>query len=78
MTFERRRPLVRAAPNGRPYVAASDMPASPRYTVGPRPAQAAGEAATTRQPTPKVSAERQSKLTDDDVRAIRADYAAGR
>lgn len=78
MTFDRRRPLIRTAPNGRPYIAARDLPTSPRYTPGPRPAQPASGPATAPEPTPKATADRCPKLTDDDVRAIRAEYAAGR
>jgi hypothetical protein len=84
-TTSPRRPLVRTAPNGTRYIAQGDLPSRPRYTSGPVPSQPASEPPTTPESTPKPKARpkptgntKRRKLTDDDVRSIRAEYAAGR
>lgn len=66
------RPLICRTPDGRRYV----MPTTPRRP-GQEPApQAQSDAESAPEPTPKV--DRRPKLTEDDVREIRADYAEGR
>jgi hypothetical protein len=79
------RPLVRTAPNGTRYIAQSDLPPRPGYTGAPLPPQPASGTPTAPESTPKPKARpkptgntTRRKLTDDDVRAIRAEYAAGR
>ncbi|MGV7698396.1 hypothetical protein PJM27_22390 [Mycobacterium kansasii] len=57
------RPLVKRTPEGRRYA----VPSAPRYP--------------TQEPAPQSPSHRReprAKLSDDDVRDIRADYAAGR
>lgn len=75
MTFQRR-PLVRRAPDGRPYIAASDVLPRPRYTAAVKPAQLASAPAATSEPAAK--SKYANRLTDADADAIRADYATGR
>jgi hypothetical protein len=66
------RPLICRAPDGRRYV----LPTTPRRPAPePAPQPTSG---TTSAPEPTPKADRRPKLTEDDVRAIRADYAAGR
>lgn len=67
------RPLVKRSPDGRPYKVPS-TPRPPVPTVSPQPTgHAEGGPGPTRTPI-----DRRPKLTAEDVRAIRADYAAGK
>lgn len=72
------RPLVKRAPDGRRYLVPS-TPRSPVPTVASQPTE---DAESVPEPTPPKPQDGQgrgkAKLTDDDVRAIRADYAAGK
>jgi hypothetical protein len=83
------RPLVKRLLDGRSYIVPTVKPPRPKYTPavlppaswvdGPKPApQATSDTASGPEPTPKPEHSRRRKLTDDDVRSIRADYAAGR
>jgi len=64
------RPLVRRAPNGMRYTTPSGAPPPPR--------QSANGHASAAEATPPPRREPRAKLTEADVRAIRADYAAGK
>lgn len=72
------RPLVKRAPDGRSYT----VPSTPRYPATPRTAQLAEDVESGAEPTPPKPQDGHglgmAKLTDNDVRAIRADYAAGK
>lgn len=71
------RPLVKRAPNGRAYL----VPSTVRYpatVADPQPAEDTGSGP---EPTPEQAsapADRTVKVTAEDVRAIRSDYAAGK
>lgn len=71
------RPLVKRTPDGRPYAA----PSAPQR---PAPELARHTASATEsgpEPTPRPQEGHgmgRAKLTDDEVRAIRAEYAAGK
>lgn len=71
------RPLVKRAPDGRPYT----VPSTPRYPATVADAQSSDDTASgpepTAEPTPSPI-DRTVKVTAEDVRAIRADYAAGK
>lgn len=85
MTVPRRssRALVRRTPLGVPYAAPTPVP-NPSRPAGVEPApQPCSDHDGPSEPTPLVPCEpavpdRRAKLTEDDVREIRADYAAGR
>lgn len=80
MTGPRRssRALVRRTPLGVPYAAPTPVPNSSRPAgVEPAPQPFSGQGRPP-EPTPEPRADRRAKLTEDDVREIRADYAAGR
>lgn len=80
MTGPRRssRTLVRRTPLGVPYAAPTPVP-NPSRPAGceSAPQPRSGQGARP-EPTPGHKPDRRAKLTEDDVRAIRADYAAGR
>ncbi|VBA46742.1 hypothetical protein [Mycobacterium pseudokansasii] len=67
------RPLVKRTPDGRPYSVPS-TPRSPATALGAQPAEHA-ESGPERTP---ARVDRRPKLTAEDVRSIRADYAAGK
>ncbi|BBX27947.1 hypothetical protein [Mycolicibacterium alvei] len=68
------RPLIRRTPDGRKVA----VPSTPRQPVPQPPEQSTnGHDGGPEQTTPQ-GRERRVKLDPDDVRAIRADYAAGR
>ena len=70
------KPLVRRTPDGRRYA----MPTAPQHPA-PEPApQSASDTTGGPEPTPPQPGRHmgRAKLTDDEVRAIRADYAAGK
>jgi hypothetical protein len=64
------RPLVRRAPNGMRYTTPSGAPNPPRQSTNGHESGPESTPAQRREP--------RAKLDADDVRAIRADYAAGR
>lgn len=71
------RPLIKRAPNGMRYA----VPTTPRQPVQEPPRQYTNGHNGGPKPTPphrKGQGRGMAKLTDDDVRAIRADYAAGK
>lgn len=77
------RPLVKRAPDGRRYL----VPSTPRYPATPTTAQLDDDAASGSEPTPSEDREPsvqtgprmgKAKLSDDDVRAMRAEYATGK
>jgi len=65
------KPLVCRAPDGRRYL----VPSTPRYPATPRSPRATEDAASGPEPT-SARPDRRPTLTAEDVRAIRADYAA--
>jgi hypothetical protein len=67
------RPLVKRAPDGRPYT----VPSAPRYPASEPTPQLVDDTASGPEPTP-APVDRSVKVTADDVRAIRSDYAAGK
>lgn len=67
------RPLIKRTPVGRPYAVPS-VPQHPRRPLSP---QSASDRESVPEPTP-ARVDRRPKLTAEDVRAIRADYAAGK
>lgn len=67
------RPLVKRTRDGRPY----KVPSTPRPPVPPVSPQPTGHAEGGPEPT-RTPIDRRPKLTAEDVRAIRADYAAGK
>ncbi|BCO43899.1 hypothetical protein MINTM020_47540 [Mycobacterium paraintracellulare] len=67
------RPLVKRTPDGRPYA----VPSAPRHPLPPLRPQPAEHVEGGPEPTP-ARVDRRPKLTAEDVRAIRADYAAGK
>lgn len=67
------RPLIKRAPDGRPYA----VPSAPRYPATPSTAQLVEDAESGPEPTP-ARVDRRPKLTAENVRTIRADYAAGK
>ncbi|OBH17054.1 hypothetical protein [Mycolicibacter sinensis] len=72
------RALVRRTPLGVPYAAPTPLPNPSLPAVAePRPQPRSGHDGPP-EPTPADKTDRRAKLTEDDVRAIRADYAAGR
>lgn len=68
------RPLVKRAPDGRRYL----VPSTPRYPATPLSPQPVEVADGVPESTPSKRVDRRPKLTAEDVRAIRADYAAGK
>jgi hypothetical protein len=71
------RPLVKRGPNGHRYA----VPPTAQAPAANPPRQSTNGHASALEPTPphRLGHGRgRSKLTDDDVRAIRADYATGR
>lgn len=78
------RPLVKRAPDGRPYA----VPSTPRRPVPPLTAQLDDGTPDPAEPTPPQGEPPhkpqpghgmgRAKLTDDEVRAIRAEYAEGK
>lgn len=72
------RPLIRRTPDGRPYT----VPSAPQRPAPDSTRQAASDTESGPEPTPpRPQAGRglgRAKLTDDEVRAIRAEYAAGK
>lgn len=85
MTVPRRssRALVRRTPLGVPYAAPTPLPSPARYVAAEQAPQPRSGQSGPPEPTPLVPCEpaapnRRPKLTEDDVREIRAEYAAGR
>jgi hypothetical protein len=72
------RPLMRRGPDGVPYATPYEVPNPHRYTTAPDTSQAEGDTNDAQEPTAKGRRGRDPGLSDDDVRAIRADYAAGK
>ena len=68
------RPLVKRTPDGRRYVVPGTPP---RLPAAERPAPVS-EPADRAEPAPGRHGGARAKLTDDEVREIRADFAAGR
>ncbi|BBZ29475.1 hypothetical protein MMAD_37700 [Mycolicibacterium madagascariense] len=68
------RPLVKRAPDGRRYV----VPGTPPRIPPPGTSASASGAPSGPKPSPGRHGGARAQLTDDDVREIRADYAAGR
>lgn len=68
------RPLIRRTPDGRPYA----VPSAPQHREPEPTRQAASGTASGPRPTPGGGPRGVAKLTAEDVRAIRADYAAGK
>lgn len=68
------RPLVKRAPDGRPYA----VPSAPRRPLPGMTAQPVDGTPGPAEPTTPKRPDRRPKLTAEDVRAIRADYAAGK
>jgi hypothetical protein len=69
------RPLIRVAPDGRRYVDPYVMPDPPRHPDATETPQSASDVGIGPQP---ASGSTRPKLRDEDVRAIRRDYAAAR
>ena len=68
------RPLIRRTPDGRPYaVPSATQHREPEPTRQPTSGTASGP-----RPTHRRDPRGMAKLTAEDVRAIRADYAAGK
>lgn len=68
------RPLVKRAPDGRLYA----VPTEPQHREPEPTRQPASGAPSVPEPTPRRGPRGLAKLTAEDVRAIRADYAAGK
>lgn len=71
------RPLVKRTPDGRPY----SVPSAPPSPVPPVAAHSLDDADGGPEPTPRPQEGHgmgRAKLTDDEVRAIRSEYAAGK
>lgn len=72
------RPLVKRAPDGCRYL----VPSTLRYPATPMSPQPTEDAESVPEPTPPRPQEGRgfgmAKLTDDEVRAIRAEYATGK
>lgn len=68
------RPLVKRAPDGRPYT----VPSAPRRPLPVLVARLDDGAPGHAESTPPKRPDRRPKLTAEDVRAIRTDYAAGK
>ncbi len=66
------RPLICRTPDGGRYA----VPTTPRRPAQDPAPQAPSDIDSASEPTPK--SDRRPKLTEDDVREIRADYAEGR
>jgi hypothetical protein len=69
------RPLIRVGPDGRRYADPYVTPNPPRHSDATETPQPASDVETGPEP---ASGSTRPKLSDDDVRAIRRDYAAGR
>lgn len=80
MTGPRRsgRALVRRTPLGVPYAALTPVPNPSRPAGVERAPQPCSGHDGPPEPTRVRAPDRRAKLTEDDVREIRADYAAGR
>jgi hypothetical protein len=75
------RPLVKRGPDGRRYLVPSALPKPPRRYDPESDAQPENDATGRQQPTPPRVGRRgepRKKLDDDDVRAIRREYATGK
>lgn len=69
------RPLIKRAPDGRPYA----VPSTSRRPVPPLSPQPVDDTDDGPEPAPaKQRPDRRPKLTAENVRDIRADYAAGK
>jgi hypothetical protein len=72
------RALVRRTPFGVPYAAPTPLPSPSRYVAAEHAPQPASGQTGPPEPSPERAPNRRPRLTEDDVREIRADYAAGR
>lgn len=68
------KPLVKRAPNGHRYA----VPSTAHAPAPSTPRQSTSDHASAGEAHRRGQGRGMSKLTDDDVRAIRADYATGR
>jgi hypothetical protein len=73
------RPLLKRRPDGQLYKVPGSLPRTPRSIDYEHDAQPVSDETGAQQPTSSRAGRRgRAKLPDDDVRAIRADYVAGK